>query len=75
MKSDHRHKHLTTLGTQLWFGPLFHVKNCLGSGGLQNHFRWEDGEEPSATRVPGKTSLSSLIPREVTTASWALGTL
>lgn len=35
MKSDHRHKHLTMLGTQLWFGPLFHVKNCLGSGGLE----------------------------------------
>lgn len=36
-----------------------------------NHFGWEGGEEPSTTRVPGKTSLSSLIPREVATASQA----
>lgn len=35
VKSDHKHKHLTALGTRLWFGLLFHVKNCLGSDGVQ----------------------------------------
>lgn len=38
-----------------------------------NHFGWKDGEEPSTTRVPSKTSLSSLVLREVTTASPAPG--